>query len=75
MMSDRNAESDAPRADQSDVEDAGQCEWCGEEFDTHQWHYPGTEQTDDGDLRLRAFCSEHCRAYWEYRDSTATAED
>ncbi|MFC6725065.1 hypothetical protein ACFQE1_11920 [Halobium palmae] len=73
MTSDRDTAADAPSADQSGTENAGRCEWCGEEFDTQQWHYPGTERTAEGELLLRVFCSQHCRAHWEYRDSTPAA--
>lgn len=52
---------------QAGIENAGHCEWCGEAFDTGQWHYPGVERTGADELLVYVFCSEHCRAHWEYQ--------
>jgi hypothetical protein len=75
--------TDRPRDVPADVEASRSasdgdenCAQCGERFDRREWHYPGLDRTDDGDLRIRLFCSEHCRARWEYLTrSTADTTD
>jgi hypothetical protein len=57
------------RSSSDDASD--RCARCGEAFDRRDWHYPGVAR-DDGELQVLLFCSEHCRARWEFRTRTTT---
>lgn len=57
------------------------CAVCGEPVPSDQWH-PAALEERPGDVRVRSFCSDGCRAAWtqsptgaEPGDCTAVADD
>lgn len=51
------------------------CAVCGDHVDGQEWHPAAIEERSDGDIRVRAFCSEACRAEWNTERSEAALAD
>jgi hypothetical protein len=41
------------------------CEECDAPISAEEWHPVTTERGDDGEVRIRNFCSEQCRSAWD----------
>ncbi len=51
------------------------CAVCGSDVETQEWHPAAIDEVPGGDIRVREFCSEDCRAEWEEADQDVAAAD